>query len=98
MKLLSATAFRSNVTTSLRAGLLAGLVALLAGCRTFSPDGGMGPVVGFIGQTLNKDVVAVRSPEDDLWARRAVESLLKTPFDGGRGSASGTAQQSRPSG
>lgn len=80
MKLLSATELRSNVTTALRAGLLAGFAALLAGCRTFSPDGGMSPVVGFIGQALNKDVVAVRSPEDDLWARGAVESLLKRPL------------------
>jgi outer membrane protein TolC len=80
MKFLSASALRFDVATTLRAGLLAGLAALLAGCRTFSPDGGMSPVVGFIGQTLNKDVVAVRSPADDLWARGTVESLLKRPL------------------
>jgi outer membrane protein TolC len=80
MKTLSLTASRSTLASALRAGLLVGSVALLAGCRTFSPDGGMGPVAGFIGQTLNKDVVAVRAPEDDIWARGAVDSLLKRPL------------------
>jgi len=80
MKSLSLTASRSTLASVLRAGLLVGSVALLAGCRTFSPEGGMGPVAGFIGQTLNKDVVAVRTPEDDIWARGAVDSLLKRPL------------------
>jgi len=40
----------------------------------------MGPVAGFIGGTLNKDVVAVRTPEDDILARGGVEHLLQRPL------------------
>ncbi len=79
MKFLSKTA-SGALASALRAGLLIGSVALLAGCRTFSPDGGMGPVAGFIGQTLNKDVVAVRTPEDDILARNVIERLLQRPL------------------
>ncbi|MGB2932730.1 MAG: TolC family protein, partial [Methyloceanibacter sp.] len=67
-------------TSALRCGVLIGCVALLAGCRTFSPDGGMGPVAGFIGGTLNKKLVAVQTPEDDIRARGIVEGLLKRPL------------------
>ncbi|MGB6968364.1 MAG: TolC family protein [Methyloceanibacter sp.] len=67
-------------TSALRCGVLVGCVALLAGCRTFSPDGGMGPVAGFIGGTLNKELVAVQTPEDEVRARGIVEGLLKRPL------------------
>lgn len=80
MKPLSATASGYVLASALRTGLLVGCAALLGGCRTFSPDGGMGPVAGFIGGTLNKNVVAVRTPEDDILARGVVESLLKRPL------------------
>jgi len=40
----------------------------------------MGPVAAIIGQGLNKDVIAVRTVEDDIWAREAVERLLKKPL------------------
>lgn len=68
------------LASGLRGGLLVGCVALLAGCKTFSPDGGMGPIAAIIGQGLNKDVIVVRSAEDDIWAREAVASLLKKPL------------------
>jgi outer membrane protein TolC len=71
------TARRSILSPTFRFGLTVCCAALLAGCRTFSPDGGMGPVATFIGGTLNKDVVAVRTPEDDIRARKTVGNLLK---------------------
>lgn len=80
MKSLSRTASGYVLTSALRTGLLVGCAALLGACRTFSPDGGMGPVAAFIGGSLNKDVVAVRTPEDDILARGGVETLLKKPL------------------
>jgi len=80
MNSLSASAARNVLTSALRTGLLVGCAILLGGCKTFSPDGGMGPVAGFIGGTLNKDVVAVRTVEDDIRAQDAVVRLLKRPL------------------
>jgi outer membrane protein TolC len=70
-----------DLASRLRAGtMLISCAVLLGGCKTFSPDGGMGPVAGFIGANLNKDVVKVSAPEDELLARDAVERLLKKPL------------------
>ena len=80
MKALSAAASGDVLGSAFRIGLLVSCAALLGGCRTFSPDGGMSPVAAFIGGTLNKDVVAVRTPQDDIVARGVVESLLKRPL------------------
>ena len=66
------------LAAGLRIGLLLGCVALLAGCKTFSPNGGMGPIAAIAGEYLNKDVVAVRAPGDDIWARQRVDGLLQT--------------------
>jgi len=60
--------------------MLLGYAILLGGCKTFSPDGGMGPVAAIIGGGLNQDVIAVRTAEDDIWAHDAVMSLLKKPL------------------
>jgi outer membrane protein TolC len=75
-----ANALRHSLASGIRGTMIVGCAALLAGCRTFSPDGGMGPVAAIIGGNLNKDVVAVRTPEDDIFARNAVERLLKKPL------------------
>jgi hypothetical protein len=81
MRPTSPNAFRQALASRLRSGtILVGCAILLGGCKTFSPDGGMGPVAAIIGGTLNKDVVAVRTPEDDILARGVVESLLKRPL------------------
>ena len=53
---------------------------MLSACKTFSPDGGMGPVAALASQELNKDVVALRSDEDAAAARAAVERLLRRPL------------------
>lgn len=80
MRFLSASAATYALAFTLRTGLVFGCAALLVGCRTFSPDGGMGAVAAIVGGNLNKDVVAVRTPEDDILARDAVERLLKKPL------------------
>jgi outer membrane protein TolC len=52
----------------------------LAGCATFSPDGGMTVVAGVASETIKKDVVAIRSGEDAEWARNGVQRLLRRPL------------------
>ena len=41
----------------------------LSACKTFSPDGGMGPVAAIAGG-LNKDLVPVSTPEEAAYARQ----------------------------
>ena len=73
-----------NMRASL-AGLAARLAFLLAafllaGCAGFSPDGGMAVVADIAGAELNKDVVALRAPEDAEIARDTVKRLLRRPL------------------
>lgn len=62
----------------MRPELVLGLAGtlLLAGCATFSPDGGMGVVADITARELGKDAVAIRTPEQAVSARAAVERLL----------------------
>jgi outer membrane protein TolC len=53
---------------------------LLAGCASFSPDGGMAPVATFADVTLGKDVAVLRTDADMQAARGAIERLLKRPL------------------
>ncbi len=53
---------------------------LLAGCASFSPDGGMTPVATFADITLGKDVAVLRTEADTQAARGEVERLLKRPL------------------
>jgi outer membrane protein TolC len=48
----------------------------LAGCTWFTPDAGMGGVAAIADRELNKDVVALRTPEEAEAARSAVRRLL----------------------
>jgi outer membrane protein TolC len=64
----------------LRRALVVCCTMLLTGCRTFSPDGGMGEVTAIVGGNLNKDIVKVSSPGDEILARDAVERLLRKPL------------------
>ena len=50
---------------------------LLSACQNFSPDGGMGVVASIAGSDLNKDVVALRTPEAEELARARVTALLR---------------------
>src|SRR5690348_2311358 len=48
----------------------------LAGCASFSPDGGMSVVSDVASRAIKKDVVAVRSADDADAAERGVKRLL----------------------
>jgi outer membrane protein TolC len=52
-------------------------LALLSGCATFSPDGGMAPVAFYAGDVLHKDVTVIKNPEDAAAAKAAVERLRR---------------------
>ena len=77
-------------TRSMAAAAL--LSALLAGCANFSPDGGMTVVAGVTGETISKDVVAIRNAEDADRAGGAVHPDARPPAVR---TTSGTAMFSR---
>jgi outer membrane protein TolC len=52
----------------------------LAGCTTFSPDGGMGAVREITGSGLHQEAVALRGSEDEAAAGTTIRRLLKTPL------------------
>lgn len=52
-------------------------VLLLSGCAPFSPDGGMALVADVTGETIKKDVVAVRNTDDAERASGDVQRPLK---------------------
>ena len=49
----------------------------LAGCASFSPDGGMNVVATVASETIKKDVVFIRTNDDAEWARSAAQGLLR---------------------
>src|SRR5215468_5004781 len=63
-----------------RLAVLIAAAASLSACRTFSPDGGMDTVAMVAGTGLNKDVIQVRSAEDEAAARKRVTRLLHRPL------------------
>src|SRR5258705_12688311 len=52
------------------------VVTMVSGCAWFSPDAGMGLVANIADRELNKDVAAIRTPEDAEGMRVAVRRLL----------------------
>ena len=64
----------------LRVGLALGGALALANCAAFSPDGGIGPVATYAREALGKDVATIRSEDDAVAARAAVERLLRRPL------------------
>ncbi len=68
---------RSSLT---RTAIVLGGTLILAGCKTFSPDGGMSVVNDFSARQLGKDTVAIRSEDDDAAARARVAHLIKRPL------------------
>jgi outer membrane protein TolC len=56
------------------------LVATVSGCAWFSPDAGMGVVANIADRELNKDVAAIRSPDDAEAVGIAVRRLLGRPL------------------
>ena len=67
----------ARVHSALRVLAALTATALLAGCATFSPDGGMDGVRDIAGASLRKDVVALRTEDESAAAHAAVERLLK---------------------
>ena len=56
------------------------LAAMLSGCASFSPDGGMSAVASAAGEPLHKDVAAIRTADDAAHARDVVEALRRKPL------------------
>lgn len=75
--------FERNGSNSMHLGraipMLATLAAafVLSGCAAFSPDAGMSAVADVTQQTIKKDVVAIRTPQDADWANDVVRRLLR---------------------
>jgi outer membrane protein TolC len=63
----------------LKPAYLAALLSTLAlaGCASFSPDGGMNVVANLAGETIQKDVVSIRTEGDAQRANGAVQGLLR---------------------
>jgi len=64
----------------MRAALAIASALLLSACQTWSTDGGMNVVASIVGHDLNKDVVALRTPEETQAARARVRALLGRPL------------------
>src|SRR5215510_14869453 len=64
----------------MRAAFSIALALLLSACQTWSPDGGMSVVADIAGRDLNKQVVAMRTPEEAEAARARVAALLRRPL------------------
>jgi len=64
----------------MRVAAIVAAAASLSACRTFSPDGGMDTVAMVAGTGLNKDVVQIRSAEDEAAVRTRVTRLLHRPL------------------
>jgi outer membrane protein TolC len=54
--------------------------AALAGCQTFSPDGGMSLPAEIAGNHLNKEIIAIHTEDEATAARAEVNRLLKRPL------------------
>ncbi|HEY2419364.1 MAG TPA: hypothetical protein VGH84_15700, partial [Steroidobacteraceae bacterium] len=65
----------------MRAALAIASALLLSACQTWSPDGGMSAVADIVGHDLNKDVMALRTPEETQAARARVRALLRRPLN-----------------
>lgn len=56
------------------------VAAAFSGCASFSLDGGMNVAAGIATREIEKDTVAIRTPDDANSARTRVEHLLKRPL------------------
>lgn len=78
------TALLTSETTSAgrlsRLAVLAGVAALLGGCATFSPDGGVGAVQAISYSELDKDVVKIGDDATAGSAKARVDQLLRKPL------------------
>jgi outer membrane protein TolC len=65
---------------AMRLPAIVALAALLAGCKTFSSDGGMSAVANLAGLDSGKEVLRLRTDEDARHARDSVAELLRRPL------------------
>jgi outer membrane protein TolC len=72
--------FRAKRLPPLRLCAAMATAAALSGCANFSQDGGLSVAARIAAQELEKDTVAMRTPEDTLSARARVEHLLRRPL------------------
>lgn len=64
----------------LRTVIIVSGALLVSACQTLSPNGGMSMVSGFAARELNKDVVAIRTPEQAEDVRAHIARLLARPL------------------
>ena len=67
---------RRTPSRAARACIALTVVTIVSGCAWFSPDAGMGVVANIADRELNKDVAAIRTPEDAEGMRVAVRRLV----------------------
>lgn len=60
--------------------IIAAAGALVAGCKTFSPDGGMDLVHAVAADDLHKDVAVITTPEQAEQIQARVDDLLRRPL------------------
>jgi len=71
------------LSRTFRLGAAMAVATAISGCTGFSSDGGMSVAAGIAAHELEKDAVAIRTPEDAISARVRVEHLLKRPLTAG---------------
>jgi outer membrane protein TolC len=71
---------RKELLQKSRAGAALAFSVTLSACVGFSPDGGMSVVADIAGDELEKDALAIQTPEDAASARTRVELLLARPL------------------
>lgn len=75
-----AVATKLSVTGIVRIFLVGASVLVLAGCATFSPDGGMTEVSTRVGQELGQTAAKIVTAADEISAMAQVEALLAKPL------------------
>ena len=71
------------------------VATMVSGCAWFSPDAGMGVVAGIADHELDKDVVAIRTPDEAAAVRARGAAPAGADADRRRRGADRAAQQSR---
>lgn len=76
MKIVRGAWLHQSLLRNSRSVLVLAGSLVLSGCATFSPDRGMGVVADIAGNTIRKDVIAIRSVDDAQRADDSVKRLL----------------------
>jgi outer membrane protein TolC len=77
MKIIRGVRLYQSLRRNNRSALVLAGSLVLSGCATFSPDRGMGVVADIAGNTIKKDVIAIRSVDDAQQAGDSVKRLLR---------------------